>query len=307
MILSEIKKLKNSTATNAQRVIVKCDECSKEWESALIYQNVNYVKHKKDLCGGCKRKKEYKTGIRNSDKLIAYNKSLKNKTLEEILGKDKAAISRQKNSIANSGKNNANFGGKYSHGFGESRWLDKYKGKTWDEFYGIEKSKILKQKMSNANKGEKNNMYGKPSPQGSGNGWCGWYNGWFFRSLKELSYMIYVIERFNLKWENGEKQRFKINYVDFSGEKHTYHPDFFIEDKFLVEIKPKHLWNSDGVKRKKEAAIEFCKLYKFKYKLTECQKQITPMEIKKLIDENKLIFIKRYQEKFNNLYLINNE
>ena len=44
-------------------------------------------------------------------------------------------------------------------------------------------------KISNASKGKNNPMYGKPSPQGSGNGWSGWYKGIYFRSLLYSSFM----------------------------------------------------------------------------------------------------------------------
>ena len=59
-------------------------------------------------------------------------------------------------------------------------WLEKY-GKEeadarWNEF---------KKKQSVLNSGKNNNMYGKPSPNGSGNGWKGWYKDYFFRSLLE--------------------------------------------------------------------------------------------------------------------------
>ena len=299
MIISEIKQLKNVTITNSQRIIVKCDECNKEWNSTLGNQIHGYKKYNKDLCRGCKYKLDYKEGRRNNSLIIARNKSNKGKTLEEILGKEKAIIVNQKNSIANKGENNANYGGKYSHGWGNTQWKEKFKGKTIEEIWGEEKGKQLRRHYSETRKGENNNMYGKPSPAGSGNGWCGWYKNWFFRSLKELSYMIYVIERFNLKWETGENKKYKINYLDYAGNKRTYHPDFLIENKFLVEIKPKNLWNSDGVKRKQRAAIEFCKQNNFTYKLTECVKQITFEEIKQLIEDKKLIFIERYKQKFN--------
>lgn len=49
-----------------------------------------------------------------------------------------------------------------------------------------------------------------------------------------------------------------------------------------------------------QAATKFCKEHNFKYKLTECAKQLSYEEIKQLIDKNELIFMKRYQEKFNN-------
>jgi len=301
MILSQIKQLKNITSTNAQIVIVKCDVCGKEWKSTLGNQTSGFKKYANDLCRGCKYKLDYKEGRRNNKLIILRNKSNKGKTLEEILGKEKAIIANQKNSVANKGENNANFGGKYSHGWGNKEWEGKFKGKTIEEIWGEKKGKELRKHYSETRKGENNNMFGKPSPKGSGNGWCGWYNGWFFRSLKELSYMIFIIERFNLTWETAENKKYRIDYIDYNGNKKTYHPDFFISNKYLVEIKPKSLWNSDSVKRKGNAAEIWCKERNFIYKLTECTKQISFEEIKQLIKNKKLIFIERYQEKFNNL------
>jgi len=71
----------------------------------------------------------------------------------------------------------------------------------------------------------------------------------------------------------------------------------YFNEKYLIEIKPKNLWNSDSVKRKKEATIEFCKQNNFKYKLTECSKQITFEEINQLLEKKYLILTKRYQKK----------
>lgn len=297
MILSEIQKLKNSTITNKQLIIVKCDVCKKEWTSTFLNQESGYKKYKKDLCRGCKQKEQIKLGIRGKQYVnagIGAKKSLKGKTYEEIFGLKKANELKEKLSKKLSGENNPNFGGTW-HG-------EHIKG-TWDSRYGLEKSLKLKKQRSFYSSGKNNPMYGKPSPQGSGNGWSGWYNGWFFRSLKELSYMIFVIERFNLSWKTAETKEYKIEYVDWNEHLRTYHPDFLIEGKYLVEIKPKTLWNSDIVKRKKEAAIEFCNIKKFKYKLTESVKLITNNELKELIKQEKLFFTKRYQEKFNNLII----
>jgi hypothetical protein len=94
---------------------------------------------------------------------------------------------------------------------------------VWVERYGkeIANKKMIeyKKKQSLINSGEKNSMYGKPAPINSGNGICGWYKDWFFRSLLELSYMIYVIERFNLEW-------LSIELIDFLAE--YYHESFFV-------------------------------------------------------------------------------
>jgi hypothetical protein len=166
------------------------------------------------------------------------------------------------------------------------------------------KGKIIsdetKLKISKATSGKNNPMYGKPSPQGSGNGWSGWYKGWYFRSLHELSFKVYYIERFKLEWKTGECKEYQIKYNDNNKER-NYYPDFLINEKYLVEIKPKKLWNSSYVKLKKEAAIQFCKEKKLKYKLIDPIKILSKNELLEKIKKGELKFIKKYQIKFNNL------
>jgi len=297
MILSDIKQLKSITATNYQSIIVKCDVCENKWKSALCNQQAGLNKYGKDLCRGCKQHEQIISGIRGKQYVnagLGAIKSMRGKTVEEILGDKKGKEFRENCSKNTSGKNNPNYGGIW-HGINPGI---NQKGKTLEEIHGLEKAVKIRKKQSKASSGENNPMFGKPSPQGSGNGWSGWYKDWFFRSLKELSYMIYVIERFNLKWESGENKKYKIRYIDYTGNKRTYHPDFLINDKFLIEIKPKNLWKSDSVKRKQQAAIIFCKEHNFIYKLTECPKLISYNDIKQLIEDKKLIFTNRYQEKF---------
>lgn len=302
MIISEIQNLKNPTLTNKQRIIVKCDNCGKEWEIPLLNQKNGFKKYNKDLCRGCKQHFQVLNGKRKQQYInagLGAKRALSGKTIEEILGKQKAEEVIKKNSEANKGKNNANYGGKYSHGWGEEKWKDKFKEKTINEIWGDEKANQMKKQYSISRTGKGNNMYGKPSPQGSGNGWSGWYKGWFFRSLKELSFMVNVIERFHFKWKSAETREYKIDYVDWKGNNRTYHPDFIVDDQYLIEIKPKSLWNSDNVKRKKDAAIKFCNNKNLKYKLTESIKPITFKEIQCLIENGDLIFTKRYKEKYD--------
>jgi len=226
MILSEIQLTNGYNNKNkpkvTQQIIIKCDNCQKEYKSSLSNQITGFKKYNKDLCRGCRQKLQIKQGIRGKQYVnagIAAIKKMKGKTFEELYGIEKAKKIKKQYSLNSTGKNNSNYGAKFSHGFGEKYWLDKYKGKTWEEFYGKEKSNKLKQNMSIRTSGENNPMYGKPSPQGSGNGWSGWYKGWYFRSLKELSYMINIIERFHLKWENGEQKKYRIEYKDWKGLK----------------------------------------------------------------------------------------
>lgn len=176
-----------------------------------------------------------------------------------------------------------------------------FKGKSLEEIYGKNKADIIKEKISKHSSGKNNPMYGKPSPIGSGNGWSGWYNNWYFRSLKELSYMINVIERFNLNWESAEQQQYKIKYKNHKKQYRNYFADFIISKKYLVEIKPKNLWNSENVLNKKDAAIKFCNKNNLIYKIRDI-KPISNNKIKKLYESNTIKFIDRYEKRYKELF-----
>ncbi len=172
---------------------------------------------------------------------------------------------------------------------------------VWVEKFGVEvadlKLKDLKIKQSINMSGSNNHMYGKPSPQGSGNGWSGWYKGWFFRSLRELSYVINFIEPNNKKWISGEAAKIRIPYVDWKGFQRNYTPDFLIDDYLIIEIKPQKLQKTPQVRLKELAAIEYCKNNNMKYEM----KDPTPLDddiIKKLYHEGTIKFTKRYESLF---------
>lgn len=169
------------------------------------------------------------------------------------------------------------------------------------EKYGEEEALLkfdqIKKNLSLKMSGSGNPMFGKPSPQGSGNGFSGWYKGWYFRSLRELMFMIKVIERFSFDWKTGESKDIKISYFDFTGTKRNYFPDFILNNKHVVEIKPKRLWQSDNVKRKKEAAEKWCQENNLLYRLFDINK-IDVNLIKKLHDDCEIKFTERYEKKY---------
>lgn len=167
-------------------------------------------------------------------------------------------------------------------------WVKKYGKEIADD-----KLNNFKSKQSKNNSGEGNPMYGKPSPIGSGNGWSGWYKGWYFRSLLELSYMIFVIERFNIKWESGEKKKNRIEYY-INNKKRNYFPDFIINDKYVVECKPKKLWNTEINKLKFKYADEYCKSNNMIMKITDCSK-INKEELISLYKSGYIVFIEKYK------------
>lgn len=175
-------------------------------------------------------------------------------------------------------------------------WLEKY-GKD------VADKKLLefKKKQSINSIGSKNPMYGKPSPNGSGNGWSGWYNNWFFRSLLELSYMINIIERFNLHWQTGEQQKYKIKYIDYKHQERNYFPDFIINEKYIIECKPKKLFNSTNVVAKQQAGIKYAKEHNMIYKIRSIKK-LTIKEITELRKKGLIKFTDRYELKFKEQY-----
>lgn len=174
------------------------------------------------------------------------------------------------------------------------------KGKTIEEIWGKEIGERLRNHYSQTRKGPNNNMFGKPSPVGSGNGWSGWYKGWLFRSLLELSYVINVFERFGFEWKSAENSQYKIQYKNHDNLIKNYFPDFIVNEKYLIEVKPKHLYDSFNVQEKKFAALKFCEDNNLIYKLTTPIKTLKLEDIKILIENKEIIFTKRYEEKYKN-------
>jgi hypothetical protein len=270
----------------------KCSECGCEitYISESGYDNA--IKNN-SICRKCassgNRNGMYgKTGQLNP----FYGKKHSEESKAKIIaGRDYAIYKtkefKAKISKLSSGSNNPMYGKSIY-----SVWFKKYGKEIADQ-----KMVDYRKKQSELNSGEGNSMYGKPSPTGSGNGWSGWYNGWFFRSLRELSYMVEVIERFNLEWVSGESNNWRVPYVDYKGTNRNYFPDFIIGGKYVVEIKPRKLWFSDTVIRKRKAAEKFYSKIGLKYKITD----ITCISEDKLVSlhlDGKLIFTDRYEIKF---------
>lgn len=276
-----------------------CPKCGKEIKNKNKYQ-CKYLDRDKKLCRSCTRKdllennKEYRelciaNCIKNG-KTLPFKGKHHTEENKNALSAARTGIKQGPNKLkGNSGETNSMYGKSVY-----SVWLEKYGKEIADQ-----KMEKLKKKQSVNSTGENNSMYGKPSPNGSGNGWKGWYKGWFFRSLKELSYMINVIEKENLKWEKGEK--LSIKYIDYKGTKRTYRPDFIINDKTLIEIKPIKMHNSPSVISKMNAALEYCKNNNLEYKLID-PIILTSPEILQLYKSHLIKFLSKYDEKFKKIY-----
>lgn len=115
-------------------------------------------------------------------------------------------------------------------------------------------------------KGSGNPMFGRPTPRGAGNGWKGWYRDLYFRSLRELSFML-ISERDGVEWIAGETLR--IAYIDTQGTERTYRPDF-ICGRDVIELKPAKLINTPAVRAKTAAAQAYCAEHGLSYKIFDC-------------------------------------
>lgn len=266
-----------------------CRDCYSQWCVGKTSEEIfgdeigKRIREKKKLLVGSKNPM---FGKKHSDK----TKNIISRKQVESIWKYKTPKFRKRRSELMIGKNNPMYGKRI-----QDKWVEKY-GESGAE----NRMKEFKEKMSSISSGEKNPMYGRPSPQGSGNGWSGWYKGWFFRSIFELSYMLNVIERFSLSWESAEQKEYRINYIDYFGNKRSYFADFIIGGKYMIECKPRKLINSPSVLLKTQAAIEFCKNIGIVFKIREPMR-ITTEEIKKMYDMHQIKFTDRYEKMFNNL------
>jgi hypothetical protein len=274
-----------------------CPKCGKEiiYKSKKgLYNSINYLNSLCKECGSRKNgdnKKESYKGESNPFYGKHHSEDSKKKIVKSRIENDFSSYKtdefRNKMSKINSGKNNAMHGKKFY-----DIWVEKY-----GEEEANKRLTELKNKHSINSTGEKNSMYGKPSPQGSGNGWSGWYKGKYFRSLRELSFIIEYLEKNNLDWISAEKNKYKIDYIDPLGHQRTYRPDYFIvNENLLIDIKPIKLWDTPTVKAKKKAAELFCINNGYEFKLQDCE-IISFKKILDLIDEGHLIFLPIYEKK----------
>lgn len=261
-----------------------CPTCGKTLLYANKY-NRNNAEKRNTKCKSCYQKVAF-VGKNNP----FYGKHHTEATKEKIRNRDftnyKTKEFREKMSKVTSGKNNPCYGVS-----NHERWTKKYgkeeADRRMDEF---------KNKLSIRFSGKNNNMYGKDSPHGSGAGIGGWYNGWFFRSLRELTYVVNVLEKNNDYWKSADNNEYKVKYVDEKGSERTYRPDFIVNDKIIIEIKPGKLQKTVNNKLKFKAAKKFYKKLKIEYKVID----IVPMEKKQLlslIEEKKVKLTDKWAEK----------
>lgn len=293
---------KELPTSKSKRIDIKCDICDTEFDATYRNQIKSFKIYDKDTCRSCRQKEQYRLGLRENNKKRCRERAadMKGKTMEELFGTETAINAKLKMSIANTGENNAMYGNRDPERLRGFIKHQKYcKGKSFEEIYGEDKACEMKTKLSIASKGENNPMYGKPSPTGSGNGWSGWYKDEYFRSLMELSYIIYLNDN-NIKYESAEQKKYAVKYVDYKGTERNYFPDYYLTDSdTMIEVKPKNLLNSQDNLKKFENTR---KLYKFKIVTEDNLILIKPKDLKPLIESGEVKLIDRYMNKFKEKY-----
>ena len=269
----------------------KCPKCNK----TIKHPNrKNFILNKDKTCRPCSYKNRSQKYKGNGNPF--YGKTHSEETKKKISLQDQSfkrseTFKKRRRETSKSGPDNPMFGTSVY-----KIWIQKHGKDIADA-----KMKKAKAKWSKASSGKNNPMYGKPAPQGSGNGWKGWYNGAFFRSLKELSYIVKVLEKEKLIWRSAETKDLTIPYIDYDGTEKTYRADFLVEEKTLVEIKPIKLQETLKVKRKEEAAILFCKENGYEYLLIDPD-PLSDEEITNLIKNKKVVFMEKYISKYKERY-----
>lgn len=284
-----------------------CPSCGKLLTHANKY-NAKYADRDKKLCLPCATSISNKKYWENNDEAKAkrsermmgeknywYGKKLPKEHVDKIIETKKntggwdafgTPEAREKNRLRNLGSKNAMYGKTFYE-----VWVEKYGKEEADK-----RLELKRQNNSRASSGSNNPMFGKPSPKGSGNGWKGHYKDFYFRSLRELSFFVNYIERFNMKYDSLEKAKYKIRYTCPMGGERNYFGDFLINNKYFVEVKPKRLQSCPTNTAKFESAKIFCEENGFIFKLIDPRldfKQIEGLYLTGLIK-----FAPRYEEKF---------
>lgn len=276
-ILGDLLLNPNGKIKKNQTIKVKCSQCNTTKNIGYYGHVVNRTKSNEDeyLCSKCV----------NGNRISNYNRDNTGISLNERLGEDGASKSIKKR-LATIAENERN--GILIPRPGNT--------KTWDERYGIEESNKKKIWMRDNNKlvpkyGEDNPQWGKPAHKLSGKGVKGYYNGIFFRSLMEASFIINFLDRNDMKFENGELKKFAIPYK-LNDNPRNYFCDFVV-GKTFYEIKPQALHNTEMNRCKWESARKWCDDNGFEFKVySEYDFDLLKRsEIDILINDGKLILI----------------
>lgn len=258
-----------------------CPGCSTE----LTYRNPPdfYTARKKNtLCRRCSSTKsrsteEYKLSVSGSGNPF-YGKQHTQETIEKLKNRKLTYTEEQKQQAREQLAKVAN---------------TKHPFKIWKETLSPEecliKEKEYREKLSKAFSGKNNPMYGKTPSIGSGVGWSGWFKSTYFRSFRELTFMLTYD-----KWTSGEVKKYRANYI-WEGKDRTCYPDF-IWNNTIIEIKPLRLQNTPLNIAKKEAMQNLANELEMEYLCLDLEFPDKSV-VKKLIESGDIILQKRYKDR----------
>ena len=263
-----------------------CNFCGKPSSGTNKYNQLNAYK-KARKCASCARKPEHNPNYGNTGELNPfYGKRHSEETKRKIANADKSSHKTEEF------REKMKTVWKDIHATREHLSVYEYKLKN----EGLASAQLWlekdRQKKSARAKGSNNPMFGKPSPQGSGYGWKGYYKGKFFRSLRELKFMLD-----NPEAVCGESKFWTACY-EFNGRERTTRPDFILEkDKIVVECKPERLHISPNVLAKKKAMDDLCVSRGYRYLLVD-PGIVAKEDLISLIEQDEVQLLASSRERF---------
>ena len=152
---------------------------------------------------------------------------------------------------------------------------------------------LWRERESRASTGRGNPMFGRPSPGGSGYGWKGWLDGRFFRSLRELRFMLD-----HPLAETAESDRWRASF-EWRGSERTTVADFILSaDRVLVECKPSRLHQTPLVTAKARALCALAESRGWRFKLTD-PGIVLHAELSQLIGAGRVVLTSKSKEKYH--------
>ncbi len=123
----------------------------------------------------------------------------------------------------------------------------------------------------------------------------GWYKGWFFRSFKELSFVL-LTEKNGSVWRTAEVNELAVYYTDPWGRTKKHYADILVDESTMFEIKPKKHQRGKIVKLKAEAMKKFCETKGYTYQMVSPRK-ISKEELETLLEEKKIVLTDSCKDK----------
>lgn len=161
----------------------------------------------------------------------------------------------------------------------------------WMYEHGIRKGrKMFKELMSKIADERRGKPGPRPSPGTFGRGVSGWYRDLYFRSLKELSFILKYEKEHEV--ESAEAV-IRVKYKDGDRFRH-YYPDFILDKTIIVEVKCIYQRDDRITKAKMKALKRYCKTHGYTCRFEDAE--IDHPAIKNLYREGKVVFSTKNEE-----------